>query len=77
MSQSPQRDPKPGDVLRVQLRPGHMNGRKSRAGILFTEGSEVTIAVGNGVGQVDVVRAKAIVEDDALIVTDHSTTKAP
>jgi hypothetical protein len=60
-----------GDVLFVRVHPGNPNGRRSRAGVLFTV-DETKLVVGSGDGEISVGRATMIAGDDGLVVRVES-----
>lgn len=63
--------PKDGDVLYVRAKGGLPNGRRSRAGFLFTDDADIKLTVGDNV---DAGKAKLIVADDGLVVSPTSRT---
>lgn len=58
--------PKAGDVLLVRVRPGNLNGVRSRAGLVFSDGADTVVTVGDNVS---VEGARLILGDDGLIVS--------
>jgi len=60
--------PQPGDVITARVRPGNLNGRRSRAGLLFTDDADTSFVVGDDPNQISVDRAKAIAGDNGLVV---------
>lgn len=67
--------PKPGDVLLVSCHPGNPNGKRSRAGLLFTVAAQTLLVVAaNGADaspdSISIAKAKELIADDGLIVVE-------